>query len=83
MERTVLREVNGRAPCAVCGGDHKCSRGADGLIVCGRHSGPQPGFVDLGPCPKDSTWHLYRLEDSIDRPVPVVREKPEESKDAK
>jgi hypothetical protein len=62
------------APCSVCGGDHKCSRGADGLILCGRRSGPQPGFVYLGPCEKDPTWHLYRHqgEQALARPRPTA-----------
>jgi hypothetical protein len=60
VEKTNLRPVTRQAPCAVCGGDHKCAHGADGLILCGRRNGPQPGFVYLGPCAKDPTWHLYR-----------------------
>jgi putative DNA primase/helicase len=60
--RTKLRAVSRSRPCSVCGGDHKCSRGADGLILCGRRSGLQPGFFYLGQT-KDGIWGLYRYED--------------------
>ena len=58
---TKFKSVTRSAPCPVCAGNHKCSRGSDGLIPCGRRSGPQPGFVHFGPA-KDETWHLYRTE---------------------
>ena len=43
-------------PCSVCQGDHKCSRGADGLLVCGRRSDAQPGIVHLGPAKDPTAW---------------------------
>jgi hypothetical protein len=63
---TKLRAVSRSSPCLVCGGDHKCSRGRDGLIICGRRSGPQPGFVDLGAAKGDPQFNLYR---TVDDPV--------------
>lgn len=68
---TKFESVTRSARCAVCGGNHKCSRGGDGLILCGRRSGPQPGFVHLGPA-KDEMWHLYRTEND---PVLLDRER--------
>jgi putative DNA primase/helicase len=55
-----LNPVSPAAPCEVCGGDHKCSRGDEGLILCGRCDGPEPGFVHLGPAEGDPEFHLYR-----------------------
>jgi hypothetical protein len=51
--RTKLREVTAQAPCPVCGKGHKCARGEDGIILCGREAAEVPGFVRLGPCEKD------------------------------
>jgi hypothetical protein len=59
---TTLKAVTRGKPCQVCGGGHKCSRGEDGLILCGRRTGPQPGFVHLGSA-KDEIWSIYRAED--------------------
>jgi phage/plasmid primase-like uncharacterized protein len=59
---TKLIAVSRAAPCPVCGGNHKCSRSDDGLLLCGRRTGPQPGFVHLGAA-KDEVWHLYRAAD--------------------
>src|SRR5262245_35813545 len=59
---TKLKGVSRARPCPVCGGDHKCSVGTDGVILCGRRQGPRPGFVDLGPCQGDPTWNIYRHE---------------------
>jgi hypothetical protein len=71
ISKTKLSAVSRSRPCPVCDGNHKCSRGSDGLILCGRRSGAQPGFVHLGPA-KDDTWHLYRTEND---PVLVDRER--------
>jgi len=69
-----IRAVTRDRPCEVCGGTHKCSRGEDGLIVCGRHTGEQPGFKFLAQSDKDSQWSTYRREDDPrlkdDRPPP-------------
>ena len=46
-------------PCPVCEGDHKCSYTADGLFLCGRMSGEQPGFNCLGPS-QNPIWTMYR-----------------------
>jgi hypothetical protein len=62
-KRTRLKEVTLKHPCGVCGKDHKCSRGADGVLMCGGKSGPVPGFVDLGPAPRDPQFNLYRRDD--------------------
>jgi hypothetical protein len=69
--KTKLRSVSRSRPCPVCNGNHTSFREDDGLILCGRRSGPQPGFVHLGPA-KDDTWRLYRAE--ID-PVLLERER--------
>ena len=45
--------------CPVCEGDHKCSFTADGLFLCGRMSGEQPGFNCLGPS-QNPIWTMYR-----------------------
>jgi hypothetical protein len=72
--RTKLRPVTRASPCAVCGGNHKCSRGDDGVIMCGRPPEVAPfGFVDLGPAEKDSQFRLYRRTDD-----PVVQERERE-----
>ena len=39
QRKTKLFAVRPSRPCPVCGGDHKCSTGADGLIICGRSKG--------------------------------------------
>src|SRR5262245_45659986 len=57
-----LREVTRSSPCPVCEGGHKCSVGEDGFLICGRRSGPQPGFVHLGHHQTDTQWHYYRRE---------------------
>ena len=64
MVQSALKPVSKSRPCPVCGGDHKCSTAADGLICCGRNDGPAPGFRHLGPA-KDPTWNLYRTESSV------------------
>lgn len=68
--KTKLHPVNRSRPCPVCGGNHKCSHGTDGLIVCGRRSGPQPGFVCLGTARGDSQFTLFRSEND-----PVIRDR--------
>jgi putative DNA primase/helicase len=55
--------VNRGRPCAVCGGNHKCSYGEDGLILCGRKSGDVPGFVYLKQAKGDPQFAQYRRED--------------------
>lgn len=73
-----LRAVSRGHPCEVCGGDHKCSTSADGLLLCGRRDGPVDGFRHLGPA-KDPTWHLYRAADDgpvVPVPPPPARSKP-------
>src|SRR6516225_3510635 len=66
--RTRLHAVSRARPCEVCGGDHKCSRGEDGLLVCGRPPGEVPGFRYLGPCKGDPQFGLYRRDDPLARP---------------
>ena len=62
-----LHGVTKRRPCPVCDGDHKCSVTDDGLILCGRRTGDQPGFRCLGPG-TDPTWTLYRGEGDAPQP---------------
>lgn len=63
--REQLRPASKSNPCPVCDGDHKCSVGDGGLIICGRRDGPVPGFRDLGASEKDSQFHLYRRDDHV------------------
>lgn len=66
-----LTPVSKAHPCRVCGGDHKCSTGDGGLLICGRRSGDVVGFTHLGES-KDPQFHLYRPEGE-DRPAPRKR----------
>jgi hypothetical protein len=59
---TKFKSVSAANPCAICWGNHKCSRGEDGLFVCGRKSGHVFGFVYLGQAKKDDQFALYRRE---------------------
>lgn len=67
--KTKLRSVTRSRRCPLCEGNHKCARGSDGLILCGRRSGPQPGCVHLGQT-KDGIWGIYRTADD-----PVLKER--------
>lgn len=60
--REKLKSVTKARPCEICQGDHKCSRGHDGFILCGRTSGPVPGFVYLGQAKGDAQFGQYRRE---------------------
>jgi hypothetical protein len=57
-----FKAVSRSSPCAICEGDHKCSVGQHGLILCGREKGPKPGFVYLGQAKGDEQFALYRRE---------------------
>jgi hypothetical protein len=57
-----FKSVNRGKPCVICGGDHKCSVGQHGLILCGREKGPKSGFVYLGQARGDDQFALYRRE---------------------
>lgn len=59
---TKLRPVSRSHPCELCDGDHKCSRGEDGVIICGRMSEAVAGFVYLGQAKGDEQFALYRRE---------------------
>jgi hypothetical protein len=72
-ERTRFKGSSRANPCPVCGGNHKCSIGTDGLIACGRRQGEQPDFVHLGAAQKDPQYHLYRREGD-----PVLEERQRE-----
>lgn len=63
--KTKLKTVSKAKPCEICSGDHKCSCGADGLLVCGRPPSPEqvPGYVHLGRANGDPQFSLYRRED--------------------
>jgi hypothetical protein len=58
---TTLKAVSPAEPCPVCGGDHKCSVGNDGLILCGRRSSEVSGFRYLGQAKQNPQFWLYRL----------------------
>jgi hypothetical protein len=62
-DQTTFRSVNRSEPCAICSKTHKCSRGADALILCGRPVEPAPaGFVYLGRSKGDEQFGMYRAE---------------------
>lgn len=61
-EKSKLTPVTRQNLCPVCEGDHKCSTGDDGLIVCGRRQSAEPGFICLGPAKGDPQFTLYRRE---------------------
>ena len=75
-DREHMTSVTKGAPCEVCGGDHKCSRGDEGLIICGREDGPVSGFHHLGPAKGDDQFHLFRLDDGTDPPAAIANSKP-------
>jgi putative DNA primase/helicase len=60
---TDLKPVTKGNPCAICQGDHKCSRGEDGLHMCGRCSEKVAGFVLMGKAEGDEQFSLYREKD--------------------
>ncbi|VTR95490.1 unnamed protein product [Gemmata massiliana] len=76
--REKLTPVTPESPCPVCAGDHKCSVGDGGLILCGRRDGPVPGFDHRGPSPGDARFHIYRRADA---PPPNRSNKPNPSRD--
>jgi hypothetical protein len=57
------RTVTKHSRCPVCHGDHTCSVTDDGLILCGRLSGPQSGFIDHGLAKGDPQWNCYRRDE--------------------
>jgi hypothetical protein len=65
---TTYKSVTKGKPCPVCEGDHKCSLGADGSILCGRRTGEQPGFRCCGPAKRDPTWTVYLPADHLNHP---------------
>jgi hypothetical protein len=58
-----LKPVTKAHPCRVCQGDHKCSVGEDGLIMCGRCYEKVAGFVLMGKAEGDEQFSLYREKD--------------------
>lgn len=73
---TKLKSVSGSRRCEVCDGDHKCSYGADGVIMCGRRRGDQPGFICFGAAPNDPQWEIYRREGDTRRGEHAPRYQP-------
>ncbi|WP_162667652.1 hypothetical protein [Gemmata massiliana] len=71
--REKLTAVTPESPCPVCAGDHKCSVGDGGLILCGRRDGPVLGFDHRGPSRGDGQFHIYRRADA---PTPDRPNKP-------
>ncbi len=61
--QTTFKTVTRASPCEICEGAHKCSRGKDGLIMCGRPRGDVPGFVFLGEAKADPQFGMYRRAD--------------------
>ena len=58
--KTSLKPVTPSNPCGVCRAGHKCSRGDDGLLMCGRCSGEIANFVFLGKAKGDEQFSMYR-----------------------
>ena len=77
-ERTKFKPVSRTHPCEICGGDHKCARGDDGLIMCGRPKGEVPSFVFLGLAEKDPQFGMYRREGDpgLQDPIVIGQESP-------
>ncbi len=75
-EKENMTAVTKAAPCEVCGGDHKCSRGDGGLLICGRQNTPLPGFCHLGPAKGDEQFHLFRRDDKTNLPKNSPTNKP-------
>jgi hypothetical protein len=67
--RTKFKPVSRDRPCQVCGKASKCSRGTDGLIMCGRppdhlrEGDRYEGLVYLGRARNDAQWGLFRRAD--------------------
>ncbi|HEY1379823.1 MAG TPA: AAA family ATPase [Gemmataceae bacterium] len=59
---TSFRSATAARPCPVCDGKDGCSEKSDGLILCRRRQGQQPGFRCLGPAKGDPAWTCYRRE---------------------
>jgi putative DNA primase/helicase len=59
---TTFSRATSSRHCPVCDGDHKCSLGDDGLILCGRSQGDVCGFTYLGQSEGDPQWGQYRTE---------------------
>jgi hypothetical protein len=72
--REKMTPATKQRPCPVCEGDHKCSVGEDGLVLCGRRDGPVPGFRHLGAAKGDPQFHLFRRDG--DNPPPVGAKTP-------
>ncbi|WP_157469121.1 hypothetical protein [Gemmata sp. SH-PL17] len=81
MRREKLTAVTPESPCPVCAGDHKCSVGDEGLILCGRRDGPVTGFDHRGPSPGDAQFHIYRRYDASTPNRPSKPNKPNTSRD--
>lgn len=65
------RAVTKGSPCPVCKGDHKCSVGDDGLIICGRAPTVTPlGFVNLGEAKGDPQFVLFRRDNDLRNSAP-------------
>jgi hypothetical protein len=60
--QTKLKGATRGRPCPLCERTDGCSIGHDGLVLCRRREGEQPGFVCLGPAKADSQWTAYRRE---------------------
>ena len=60
--RSRVKGVNRGRPCEVCQGTDGCTVTEDGLLLCRRCQGDQPGFVCLGPAKRDAQWTQYRRE---------------------
>ena len=66
-EKERMTSVTKDKPCVICEGDHKCSRGNGGLIICGRFGGDVEGYRYLGEAQGDPQFHLYRVNDGTER----------------
>ncbi len=73
MNRARLKGVTKSAPCEICQGNHKCSRGEDGFILCGRPPDlPPSGFIFLGRARGDEQFGQYRRSDD---PIIIERDR--------
>jgi hypothetical protein len=56
--KTKVTSVGPGNPCPVCGGDHKCGVGDDGLILCGREHARVDGYKCLVLQPQKESARL-------------------------
>jgi hypothetical protein len=60
MQLTKRKEVTKGQPCELCGTTKGCSTGSDGLYFCQHSRGDVSAFVEIGPCRRNTHFHMYR-----------------------